>query len=88
MAEKWIQITHILEREEREFEEVMKGKVGTSSSSPNSSNMMGSLKNDYWDQYYCPVNNRKEKNQNLDYVYLQAAIISIKTNSLLHPLST
>ena len=45
------------------------------------------IQNAYWDQYYCPVQNRKEKSQNLDYVCLQAALISIKTNSLLYTFS-
>ena len=44
MAEKWGQIMHILERENRKFEEAMKGQVGTISSSPNNSNKLGSLK--------------------------------------------
>ena len=44
MAAKWGQITHILEREDREFEDAMRGQVGTTSSSPNSSSKMGSLK--------------------------------------------
>ena len=38
MAERWGQTTHILEREDREFKEAMKGQVGTTSSSPNSPN--------------------------------------------------
>ena len=38
MAEKWGQIAHILEMEDREFEEAMKEQVNTISSSPNSSN--------------------------------------------------
>ena len=69
MAEKWGQIKHILEREDWEFQEIMKGQVGTTPSSPNSSNKMGSLINAYWDQYYCPVFNR-EKNENSDYACL------------------
>ena len=44
MAEKWNQIAHILEREDREFKEAIKGQVGTTSSSPNNSKKMGSLK--------------------------------------------
>ena len=43
MAEKWGQIIHILEREDREFKKSMKGQVGTTSSSPNSSDKMESL---------------------------------------------
>ena len=37
-------MAHILEREDRKFEEAMKGQAGTTSSSPNSSNEMGSFK--------------------------------------------
>ena len=88
MAEKWGQIIHNLDREDRDFEEAMRGQVGTTSSSPNSSNKMGSLENAYWDWYYCPVYNGKEKSQNLDYVCLQTALISIETNSFLYPFST
>ena len=60
MAEKWGQIIHILEREDREFKEAMRGQVGTASSSTNCSNKMGSFKNDHQDWYYHPVYNRKE----------------------------
>ena len=44
MAEKWDEIAHILEREGREFKEVMKWQVGTTSSSSNNSKKMGSSK--------------------------------------------
>ena len=50
----------ILEREDREFEEAMRGQVGTAFSSSNSSNKMGSFKNIYQDWYYCSVCNKKK----------------------------
>ena len=60
MAEKWGQIMHILARGDRELKQAMKGQVGTTFSSTNSSNMMGSFKHVYWNLYYCPVYNKKE----------------------------
>ena len=40
MAEKWGCISHILEREDRELQEVMRVQVGTTSSHINSSSRM------------------------------------------------
>ena len=48
MAEKWGQITHILEREDREFEEAMRGQVGTIFSNAIGLNNMGSFKMFTW----------------------------------------
>ena len=44
MAEKWGQIAHILEREDREFKEAMRGQVGTMNSNARGLNKMGSFK--------------------------------------------
>ena len=41
---KWGQITHILERKDREFQEAMRVQVGTTFSHINSSNTMESFK--------------------------------------------
>ena len=60
MAEKWSQITHILEREDMEFEEAMSGQVGTIFSSANGLSNMGSFENVNWYWYYHPVYQKKE----------------------------
>ena len=60
MVEKWGQITHILEKENREFKETMKGQVGVILSGTNSSDKVRSCENVYWDWFYCPVYNRKK----------------------------
>ena len=60
MAEKWGQIMHILDVEDKEYEEAMRGQVLTTFPSTNSSNKVGSFKNVYWDQCYCQVYNREE----------------------------
>ena len=49
MAEKWGQISHIMEWEDREFKEAMKGQVGITFSSINGSNRMKSFTNVNWD---------------------------------------
>ena len=51
---------HILEQEDREFKEAMRGQIGTAFSSTNSSNKMGSVENIYQDWYYHPLYNRRE----------------------------
>ena len=40
MADKWGHISHILEREDREFQEAMRVQVGTTSFHTNSSSRM------------------------------------------------
>ena len=66
MAEKWDQIAHILEREDREFKEAMKGQVGTTSSSPNNSKKMESLKKCLLGLVLLPsVQQKREKPQNI-----------------------
>ena len=80
MAEKWDQTAHILE-ENREFKEAMKGQVSTTSSSQITQRRLDPYINAYWDWYYHQVYNRKEeKTKILDYVCLQAALISIETH--------
>ena len=44
MSEKWSQITHILEREDREFEEAMRGQIGCIFPSAKGSSNRGSFK--------------------------------------------
>ena len=51
---------HILEREDREFEEAIRGQVGTTFSITNSSNKMESFKSAYQDHNYHPVYNKEE----------------------------
>ena len=46
--------------EDREFRKAMRVQVGTTFSSTNSSNKMGSFESVYQDQYYDPVYSRKE----------------------------
>ena len=77
MVEKCGKIIHILE----------KGQVDATSSSLNSSNKMGSLKKCLLGLVLLPSAEQEREDQNLDYVCLQATIISIKTNSLLYSFS-
>ena len=47
--------------EDREFEEAMRGQIGTIFSSANGLDIMGSFKNVYWYWYYYPVYKKEMK---------------------------
>ena len=88
MAEKWNQIAHILEREDRELKVAIERQVGTTSSSPNNSKMiLKEMPTGTSIITKCTTKKRK-KNKRLDYACLQPALISIKTHSLSCPFST
>ena len=87
MAEKWSQIKHILEREDREFQEAMREQVGTTFSHIYSSNKRESFKTFTGAAIITQCTARK-KPEFYTMPAPPASSISIKTNSLLYPLST
>ena len=74
MAEKWGQIAYILDREDREFEEAMKGQAGATFSSTKGLNKMGSIKMLLVLALWPSI---QERSQNSDYAFLWVALISM-----------
>ena len=90
MAEKWDQIAHVLQREDREFREAMKGQVVL----PLLVQIVqrnGILKEMHTGPCIitpCTTEKGEKNTKFLDYACLQAALISIGTHSLFCPFST
>ena len=86
MAEEWDCISHVLEIEDREFEEAMRAQVGTFSSHAKNSSRMEFLKIFTGAGIIAQCTARKEAK--IDYVSPWVSLISVKTNSSLYSLST
>ena len=86
MAEKWNHTSHILERENREFQEAMTAQAGTTFSHTNNSSRMEFFK--LFTGAGIIAQCTAEKGAKiLDCVCSSALLISVKTNSLLYSLS-